>query len=864
MHSLLRPSWRYTFHAAMPSRRKKNHHSSANSQSAQESLSRSVNLNRISRKKLWLFRILALVLVPIFFFGMLEGLLRLVGFGYPTTFLLPSKQAGQQVFTQNNQFGWRFFGPEVARWPYPFSITRSKPTNTVRIFVFGESAARGEPQPEFGLARMLQTLLSQKHPGVQFEVVNTAMTAINSHTIRSIAQDCSKADGDIWVVYMGNNEVVGPFGAGTVFGSQSPPLPLIRGSLALKGCRTGQFLDAASHWLQKNSRDDTVWGGMTQFLGQQVQADDPRMNGVYHHFENNLADIIQLGRNSGVGIVVSTVAVNLKDCAPFASAHRSSLSATDKLEWERLYQLGSTAQDAGNFQEAAVSFKEANRIDETYAELRFRQGQCLLARGETNEARQHFEAARDLDTLRFRCDGKLNEIIRQTTTNRNDARVLLADAERVFANQSPAALPGEEFFYEHVHLLFPGNYLLARTLAEQVEKLLPERVTTRQQAGEPWPSASDCARQLAHTDLDQATAWNSIIATMSDPPFTGQLHHDAQMRRLEAALGKLAPALQPNGIREALRRCEAALATAPDDAALQKKLAILKKAGGDWAGAAEASRRELELLPSDSEGWTLLGSILAQQQQLEEAARAFRRGFQLGPQGIKSSLDLAGSLAALGKPDEAIREYQRILAKKPRCMPALLQLGQVVEKLGRKAEAESYFRQALTNRSQRLPELLELGGFFQNRGAFTAAVEVYQDAIKLNPTDALPQLAAGRCLASLGRFEDAAPFTAEAVRLAPEFVEAHLMHGIVLWRRGMIMPAKEQFEIALKLRPDSLDARVNLGMAFAQLQRRTEALALFEEVLLRNPTNAVAQKYVQSLRGSPEAHADPTNRATPP
>ena len=44
------------------------------------------------------------------------------------------------------------------------------------------------------------------------------------------------------------------------------------------------------------------------------------------------------------------------------------------------------------------------------------------------------------------------------------------------------------------------------------------------------------------------------------------------------------------------------------------------------------------------------------------------------------------------------------------------------------------------------------------------------------------------------------------------------MHGIVLWRRGMIIPAKEQFEIALKLRPDSLDARVNLGMAFAQLQ----------------------------------------------
>ena len=46
------------------------------------------------------------------------------------------------------------------------------------------------------------------------------------------------------MIYMGNNEVVGPFGAGTVFGPQAPPLPLIRGSLALKSTRTGQLLDS--------------------------------------------------------------------------------------------------------------------------------------------------------------------------------------------------------------------------------------------------------------------------------------------------------------------------------------------------------------------------------------------------------------------------------------------------------------------------------------------------------------------------------------------------------------------------------------------------------------------------------------------
>jgi hypothetical protein len=44
-----------------------------------------------------------------------------------------------------------------------------------------------------------------------------------------------------------------------------------------------------------------------------------------------------------------------------------------------------------------------------------------------------------------------------------------------------------------------------------------------------------------------------------------------------------------------------------------------------------------------------------------------------------------------------------------------------------------------------------------------------------------------------------------------------------------------------------LDARLNLGIALAG-QNRTEALALFEEVLRQNPTNATALKYVQQLR----------------
>lgn len=185
----------------MANRRAKNTESSNKSKAARRNDSVPATAPRFSGRKLWLFRFLAVVLAPVFFVGLFELVLRLTGFGYPTAFLLPARQAEQNVFVQNNQFGWRFFGREMAHWPYPFSISQSKPANTVRIFVLGESAARGEPQPEFGLARvlqaMLEAMLSLRHPGVRFAVVNAAMTAINSHAILPIARDCARIKGDI-------------------------------------------------------------------------------------------------------------------------------------------------------------------------------------------------------------------------------------------------------------------------------------------------------------------------------------------------------------------------------------------------------------------------------------------------------------------------------------------------------------------------------------------------------------------------------------------------------------------------------------------------------------------------------------------
>ena len=44
----------------------------------------------------------------------------------------------------------------------------------------------------------------------------------------------------------------------------------------------------------------------------------------------------------------------------------------------------------------------------------------------------------------------------------------------MLAQDSPDKIPGNELFYEHVHLNFDGNYLLGRAFAEQTCEAAPK------------------------------------------------------------------------------------------------------------------------------------------------------------------------------------------------------------------------------------------------------------------------------------------------------------------------------------------------------------------------------------------------------
>ena len=461
------------------------------------------------------------VCVPILLVALIEVCLRLFGVGFPTSLTVPCTVHGHAADCYNLFFPAPYFPPGMIKTPQAYAIPAEKAAGTYRIFVLGESAAMGDPDPAYAFSRYLEVMLRKNYPAMKFEVVNTGSVAINSHVLLPIAGGLAKERPDLFIIYSGNNEVVGPYGPGTALTSSGMSMPVIRGSIFVRSTRIGQLLT-------KVGTQKREWGGMEMFLDRQVAASSPLMKNVYANFETNLRDTVEVARGSGARVIVSTVATNLKDCGPFASQHRDGLSAEELRSWTVLVRQGSELESARAYADAVKAYQAAAKIDDQFAELEFRIARSLWMLGDYAGAKDHFSRARDLDTLRFRADSRINDINRRVAAA---SGAELVDAEDVFSKQSPNGIVGSELVYEHVHLTPLGNYLLARAMFLQIASKLAWQAGHSVQESD-VPSEVECEQLLAFTGHDRTRIAMEMLQRLQRPPFTNQINHADQVLRL--------------------------------------------------------------------------------------------------------------------------------------------------------------------------------------------------------------------------------------------------------------------------------------------------------------------------------------------
>ena len=730
----------------------------------------------------WLYRGLALVLVPVLLFGLAETVLRIAGYGHPTRFLLPSRQGNQDVLVENPQFGRLFFPAALARSPAPTVIAARKPPGTFRILLFGESAALGDPRFAFGMARYLEVLLQERFPQARFEVVPIAMTAINSHALRLMAREAADYEGDLWIVYAGNNEMVGPFGAATTFGPRAPSLAFVRAGLALRSTRTGQGMAALAERWGGRAATNTAWTGLKMFLESQLAPDDPGRQRVYAHFENNLEAIVRSGIRARVPVVLSTVAVNLKDCGPFASLPTSRLEANARADFVRRFETGRTNQATGDWTAALDAYTQAAGVDPRFAELQFRLGECLLRLDRPSDARAALERACGSDALPFRADAAINAAIQRVAARHSSERVVSIDSAQQLAAFAPSRVPGRESFFEHVHPNFEGNYRLGRILAETVVSFLPE--PARRDAAADWADPDLCARRLGLTDWNRHAVVESVLRRTSDAPYTNQLtslaNRDFLARELAGLRMKLTLDRQTNAYalyREALLR-------RPNDFRLHENFAEFLEATDHLREAVTEWEAVRDLIPHHFAAYVNVGRLLNRLSRGDAARRSLETAVRLEPRSPEAWLELAQAIARQEQWPAAADAYLQVLRLQPGNARVYVQLADALARLGKRAEA----------------------------------VEMLRQAARLDPGFSEARYLLGVEFAMSGNLPEAqAEFEATLLR-KPHHVLARLNLGVALVRQGETGPARRQFEEVLRLDPANEKARHYLNTLDSMLQ----------------------------------------------
>jgi len=823
---------------------------------------------RFPRWRKWLARLLAVVIAPLLFLTFSELTLRLFGYGYDTSYFI---EAGDgEGYLSNPKFGWQFFGPELSRTPIQMVVSASKPENTYRVFVFGGSAAQGFPDPAFSFGRILEAMLNDRYPPTRFEVINTAMVAVNSHVVLPIVKECGGFDGDLYVVYMGNNEVVGPHGAGTIFRRPCTSLRIIRSSIFVRSTRLGQLIGNTIRTIVgKDANSRKEWGGMKMFLDHKVAATDPRLKTVYDNFRANLNDICQQACKAGAKIIVSTVLTNLADCPPFNSMHRSGLSAAEKLRWEEAYEQGRAFQESGDYERAIQQYAVAEKIDDQFAELYFRLGKCSLALKKFAGARRHLVRGRDLDTLRFRADTNINKIIREVAGNREAEGVYLVDAEnsgwiRTFA---PDGIAGAELFHEHVHPNFEGNYVLAATMFEKISRLLPPKIAKNTQSPPRPPSLKRCAELTLFTAYNRFFAAYRIAALTLEPPFSKQ-QGKSNMARTKVLESRLTPTTLDRITRDYRR----VLSLRPDDLLLRNCFASLQMYRREPGCAAEQYRALLERYPWSGVWQHDLAVALADQGETAEAITILRTLLNEEPYNLHARTSFASILRRAGEPDQAIEEYQKVLSIQPEKFRAHFELGQIFLDRGEPEQAERHFATAVELRPEIARFHFALGRALREQGKWKDAADEYRQALSIQPNDARTHAELGRVLLldEPPQFDQAIDSLRRAVRIDANLKSAladlawlHATNPNAAFRDGQqaVLLAERASELANGTDPKLLDV---LAAAYAEtgkfgkaVKTAQNAVALAEQAAEHELVGRIRTRLDLYLAGKPYREPSP-------
>ncbi|MEL7185492.1 MAG: tetratricopeptide repeat protein [Pseudomonadota bacterium] len=557
------------------------------------------------------FTFITIVVVPILFFVLLELGLMAFGVGQSFDYFHEIDINGEPHYQENPNFADQFYPESLNIGPLENTFAKARDPELVRVYVLGGSAAQGFPHKNHGFDRLLGAQLRAAMPSRKIEVINTAMTSVNSHVVYEVARSIPDDSADFAIILMGNNEVVGPYGPGTFNQNFLSNLTLIRTTQALKRTRLWQGLSGILQSVNStDAMQELEWEGMQMFTNHGVPHDDPRMGSVYDHYEDNLIDIVETLQDKGIHVLLSSVPVNLRHSAPFLSVHDTNLTEAKLDEWNEKVRAGSQSADEGNWQDAVLQFLSALEIDPDYADTHFRLATALENLGRYDEAQRHYIRSMELDALRFRADTRINQIVHGVATAFAGENFSFVDSAAAFEKTSEPYQPGWNLLLEHVHYDFAGNHVLAAEFSRSIAGDV-----NGDDSFQPLPGA-DVAARIGFPNYDTIEEIKNLQGMIEHPPFPGQANYAELQEFLAGKVDRISRAVGSQS--EVVQRRQRVVDAGVADWKVHFELAVINQRLRNPPAMYFHLNKILELYPHNRETYMKLADAMSREGKWRE------------------------------------------------------------------------------------------------------------------------------------------------------------------------------------------------------------------------------------------------------
>ena len=443
-----------------------------------------------SRKKTPRWFYLIMILLPVIIILLLELSLRIFNYGRSYDQWIP---AGNGSLTLNPEIAFRYFyNSERVPSANHIYFDEIKKENSYRVFVMGGSSAAGFPySPNGAFSRYIRKRLELLYPDKQIEVVNIAMSAINSYALRDMLPGVLEKQPDLIIIYAGHNEYYGALGVGSVE-TLGDTRFLVNTVIWLNRFKTFELLrdvvKSVSGWFSSPVKSDgTLMARMSQ--RQLIPYNSEKYFAGLNQFEGNLHDILEMARDENVPVILGKLVSNLKDQKPFESI------ANDK-------------------------FPPADEIHS--------KAQSELASGNLRNADSLFRFAKDLDALRWRAPEKVNQIIE---TLGKEFNFPVVELDSVINAESVSGVVGDDLITDHLHPNFRGYQIIGREIFNMglASGVFPENRNNQYSL---QTQDSITLSRYEFTKLDSTIALYQIIILKSDWPYTKEKISDEQKLEL--------------------------------------------------------------------------------------------------------------------------------------------------------------------------------------------------------------------------------------------------------------------------------------------------------------------------------------------